>query len=179
MSCEGLRLVLARADDTENLGRRLGERLSTGQGLALVGELGSGKTCLARGVALGLQVDDPVAVCSPTYLLAVEHPGPRPMLHLDAYFEARSRAFLLDGGLDYLAEFQGVVIIEWADRLAELVPEESLWVELRPIGGPGGGRQAIIAGRSPSAFPWLGEIAEMFPIPMNPPEPPDVGPRDR
>ena len=48
MSCEGLRLVLARAEDTENLGRRLGERLSTGQGLALVGDLGSGKTCLSR-----------------------------------------------------------------------------------------------------------------------------------
>ncbi len=138
MSCEGLRLVLATAEDTEALGRCLGERLAVGQGLALVGELGSGKTCLARGVALGLAVEDPAAVCSPSYLLVVEHPGPRPMLHLDAYFEAKSRGFLLDGGLDYLTEFQGVVVIEWADRLADLVPDESLWVELRPRGGPGG-----------------------------------------
>ena len=148
-----------------------------GQGLALVGELGAGKTCLARGVALGLEVKDPGAVCSPTYLLVVEHPGPRPMLHLDAYFEARSRSFLLDGGLDYLTEFQGVVVIEWADRLADLVPDESLWVELRPVAGPEGGREAIIEGRSPSSFPWLGDIAEMFPIPMNPPERPDVDPK--
>ena len=135
------------------------------------------KISFGRGVALGLAVEDPAAVCSPSYLLVVEHPGPRPMLHLDAYFEAKSRGFLLDGGLDYLTEFQGVVVIEWADRLADLVPEESLWLELRPGGGPGGGREAIIDGRLPTAFPWLREIAEMFPIPMNPPESPDVDPR--
>ena len=88
MRCEGLRLVLATAADTETLGRRLGERLTVGQGLALVGELGSGKTCLARGVALGLAVEDPAAVCSPSYLLVVEHPGPRPMRLTPPYVQS-------------------------------------------------------------------------------------------
>ena len=156
------RVLLPEPADTESLGRLLGERLVAGEGLALVGELGSGKTCLARGVAQGLSVDDPGAVCSPTYLLVVEHPGPRPMLHLDAYLETKSRAFLLDGGLDYLNEFQGVVVIEWADRLADLVPEASLWLELRPAGATRSGREAIMDARSWDRFPWLAEITDLL-----------------
>ncbi len=156
------RVLLPEPEDTESLGRLLGERLAPGQGLALVGELGSGKTCLARGVAQGLGVDDPGAVCSPTYLLVVEHPGPRPMLHMDAYLDTKSRAFLLDGGLDYLNEFQGVVVIEWADRLADLVPDPSLWLELRPSGGTRPGREAIMDPRSWDRFPWLEDVADLL-----------------
>ena len=117
-----------------------------------LGALGSGKTCLARGVARGLGVDHPEAVCSPTYLLVVEHPGPRAMLHLDAYLPDKSRAFLLDGGLDYLNEFHGVVVIEWAERLADLLPEESLWVELHVTGELANpSREAIMDPRSSGA----------------------------
>ena len=156
---------LADVAATEAFGEWVGRHLRPGQGLALTGELGAGKTSLVRGLARGLRVDDPAAVCSPTYLLVVEHPGPRPMLHLDAYFRDRSRSFLLDGGLDYLTEFQGVVVIEWADRLVDLVPEESLWVELLASGRPRGGRDVIMEGQPPEAFPWIGEIPQTFPIP--------------
>ena len=65
-------LRLADEEATVALGRALGERLRGGQGVALVGELGAGKTCLSRGIGLGLGLDDPAAVCSPTYLLVVE-----------------------------------------------------------------------------------------------------------
>ena len=142
-----------------------------------MGELGSGKTCLARGVAQGLGVDDPGAVCSPTYLLVVEHPGPRPMLHVDAYLETKSRAFLLDGGLDYLNEFQGVVVIEWAEKLVDLLPEPSLWVELELAGDlTSPSREAIMDPRSSGDFPWLGQIAALFPISVNPGETHSVDP---
>ena len=177
MSSETVRIRLQGPGDTEALGRALGERLATGQGLALVGELGSGKTCLARGVAQGLGVDHPEGVCSPTYLLVMEHPGPRAMLHLDAYLEDKSRAFLLDGGLDYLDEFRGVVVIEWAEKLADLLPEQSLWVELQHAGDLAHPRRdAIMDPRSSSAFPWLGQIAELFPRQVNPVEPRTVDP---
>lgn len=158
------RVLLRDPGETGELGRLLGSRLRCGQGLALVGDLGSGKTCLTRGVARGLAVEDPGAVCSPTYLLAIEHPGPRPLLHLDAYLEAKTRAFLLDGGLDYLAEFNGIVVIEWADRVADLLPAASLWVELRmATAGSDPAREAIMEGRDrAAAFPWLGEIAEIL-----------------
>jgi tRNA threonylcarbamoyladenosine biosynthesis protein TsaE len=148
------RLVLRDAGATEALGRAIGERLRSGQGLALVGELGAGKTCLVRGVAHGLRLDDPDAVCSPTYLLVVEHGGPVPLLHMDAYLPQKLRRFLADGGLDYLQEAGGVIAVEWADRVADLLPEPSLWVELRPGPETHCGRSAIL--RDPSgAFAWL------------------------
>jgi tRNA threonylcarbamoyladenosine biosynthesis protein TsaE len=145
------RIHLEDAEATEALGRRLGQHLRAGQGLALVGDLGAGKTCLARGVGAGLGLDDPRAVCSPTYLLVVEHPGPTPMIHVDAYLPEKTRAFLEDGGLDYLDETPGVVVVEWADRLVEWLPEATLWVTLTPGGG---GREAVLEDRI-GKFSWL------------------------
>ena len=143
---------------TRALGCFLGERMQAGQGLALVGELGAGKTSLARGVGKGLCLTDPDAVCSPTYLLVMEHPGPVPMIHLDAYLPGKTRGFLEDGGMDYLTEAGGVVVVEWADRLPNLLPEPSLWVELKMQAS---GRKAVISG-SPSSFPWLGTMPRSF-----------------
>jgi len=120
-------------EQTEELGRRLGQRLTAGQGVALDGELGAGKTVLTRGIAAGLGVDEPDEVRSPTYVLMVEHPGPIPLLHLDAYFAERSRDFLVDGGEAYLQE-GGVLVVEWAGRLDVELPEDFLRVRLRHAG---------------------------------------------
>ena len=105
-----VRLELPDASATEALGELLGRRLRPGDGLALTGDLGAGKTCVARGVGRGLGLDDPDAVQSPTYLLVMEHPGPVPMLHVDAYLAEKTRAFLGDGGLDYLLSSPAVVV---------------------------------------------------------------------
>lgn len=128
---------------TEAFGARLGARLQAGWTVALVGEMGMGKTCLTRGLARGLGVEDPDAVASPTYLLVLEHPGPVPLVHMDAWLPEKTRGFLEDGGVDYLAEQEGVVVIEWADRLADLVPdgEHTLWIEIRPTAD--GGREFV------------------------------------
>jgi tRNA threonylcarbamoyladenosine biosynthesis protein TsaE len=117
---------------TERLGEELGRRLLPGAVLALVGDLGAGKTTLVRGLARGLGVDDPEAVASPTYLLVVEHPGPVPLLHMDAYLPGKLRGFLADGGLDYLAERGAVVAIEWADRLPGALPGDPIRLHLTP-----------------------------------------------
>ena len=146
---------LADEAATLALGRVLGERLEAGKGLGLIGELGTGKTCLARGVAQGLGVIDPAEVCSPTYLLLVEHPGAIPMLHLDAYLEAKTRAFFADGGDDYLLESGAVLVAEWADRIAEFMPQPSLWVELWPVSG---GRRALLRGPG-LPFRWIEKLA--------------------
>ncbi len=148
-------IVLADEAATRELGRKLGEAIVPGQGLALVGDLGAGKTCLAQGLGLGLGLVDPEGVCSPTYLLVVEHPGPKPMLHLDAYMEAKTRAFLLDGGVDYLQEASAVLVVEWADRVAELLPEDCLWLELLPHAK---GRIARIRGPEPT-FRWIEKLS--------------------
>jgi len=162
-----VRMQLSSEAATEALGELLGRRLRPGEALALTGELGMGKTCLARGVARGLGLDEPEAVQSPTYLLVMEHTGPVPMLHVDAYLVDKTRAFLEDGGLDYLLSSPAVVVVEWADRLRELLPPRTLWVHLQPAsGGTPSAREAIISEclQSPSAFrqfPWVTELPEI------------------
>jgi len=157
-----IELVLRGAAATAALGEELGRHLVAGQALALCGDLGAGKTTLARGVGRGLGLDDPAEVCSPTYLLVVEHPGPVPMVHVDAYLPGKLRSFLEDGGVDYLSELRGVVVVEWADRIADLLPAATLWVKLEPtsIGGAAA-RRALVEDRA-NRFPWLGEWAAEF-----------------
>lgn len=154
---------LPDAAATERLGAALGARLRPGQALALCGELGAGKTCLARGVARGLSVDDPDAVASPTYLLVIEHPGPTPMVHVDAYLPEKTRAFLLDGGVDYLDELGGVAVVEWADRVADLLPDDTLEVRLEPDPDGRPGRIARLGG--PQAFAWIRDLVEFDFVP--------------
>ncbi len=151
-----LTIPLADPAATERLGELLGTGLQIGQMLALVGELGAGKTCLARGVARGLAVDEPDEVSSPTYLLVIEHAGPKPMVHIDAYLPAKTRGFLLDGGIDYLEECGGVAVVEWADRIRDLWPPETLEVQL--AADEAGGRVARL--RGPEVFGWVREALQ-------------------
>jgi len=111
------------------LGEALGRRLVASMGLGLAGELGAGKTVFVQGLASGLRLEAPEEVRSPTWMLMVEHPGPIPLLHMDAYFAARGEEFLADGGQAYLQE-GGVLAVEWADRLGIGLPEDFLLVQI-------------------------------------------------
>lgn len=122
----------ASPDETFELGRVIGTRADAGQGIVLSGEMGAGKTVFVRGLAQGLGVDEPGEVCSPTYLLMMEHAGPKPLLHLDAYFAERSREFLEDGGDAYVRE-GFVLAVEWPDRLGIPIPEDYLRVAIRHV----------------------------------------------
>lgn len=157
MSAENaITIELADADATHRLGHAVGEQLQAGHGVALVGDLGAGKTTLTRGIAVGLAVDDPGAVTSPTYLVIVEHPGRVPLVHIDAYLPEKTRGFLLDGGVDYLGELGGVVVVEWADRIEDLMPPDTVRIELRPSAS--GGRRASIFGGP--KFTWVRELGK-------------------
>jgi tRNA threonylcarbamoyladenosine biosynthesis protein TsaE len=141
---------LADAAATTALGEWIGARLRPGDFVALIGELGSGKTTFTRGMARGLGLEDPEAVASPTYLLMVEHQGPVPLRHVDAYFAQRTRAFLDDGGGSWLAEEAGVTAVEWADRIDDLLPADrlELWFQASKEG-----RRVRLRGSS--RFGWL------------------------
>jgi tRNA threonylcarbamoyladenosine biosynthesis protein TsaE len=154
---ELLRLVLPPDPAaTEALGEALGARLRKGDVLALVGELGAGKTTMARGIARGLGVDDPDGVASPTYLLVVEHPGPVPLRHADAYLPQKLAGFVADGGLDWLFDPGSATVLEWADRIGPAVPEHALWCELAVAGD--GGRVAVFRCAAAARAPWLARL---------------------
>lgn len=97
---------------------------------ALVGDLGLGKTEWTRGFARALGVPDDVAVCSPSYLLlnVYEAPGAR-VAHFDAYFVGDGDD-LLRAGLPEMIGEGAYVVVEWADRVADVLPDDAIWIEL-------------------------------------------------
>ena len=122
-----LRIESPDADFTQALGKRIGEMVSPGDVILLTGELGSGKTCLTQGIALGLGVQGYVR--SPTFVLMTRHHGRLTLHHVDLY-RMESPAEAWDLGLDEHLFGEGLCVIEWADRAAEIFPEDCLWVGL-------------------------------------------------
>ena len=110
---------------------RLGGLLQPGDLIALVGDLGSGKTTLVQGIASGWGSLDPVS--SPTFVLVnvYRHSDGQRFFHLDAYrLSGPTEAVELD--LDSMLE-QGPMIVEWAERVQSVLPEHGLWVHLNYI----------------------------------------------
>jgi tRNA threonylcarbamoyladenosine biosynthesis protein TsaE len=117
---------------TEALGEQLGRSLAPGTVVALYGDLGSGKTVFARGIAHGLGVSGPVA--SPTFNIVLEYPASRCVLyHIDLYRLADAHAAFDFGIDDYLGDPAAVTVIEWPERLAALLPAESVRVQISPL----------------------------------------------
>jgi len=118
---------------TASLGRRLGRRLRAGSVVALTGELGCGKTLLTRGICQGLEVP-PRQVNSPTFVLVNEYRGRLPVCHLDLYRLGGEADAVELGISDYLASAgAGVMIVEWAEKIPSLLPEERLDVAFEVI----------------------------------------------
>jgi tRNA threonylcarbamoyladenosine biosynthesis protein TsaE len=127
-SVSSLDLLLSSARETESLGYAIGQLLRGGQVLALIGELGAGKTALVRGIAAGLGVPAD-SVTSPTFLLVHEYEGRLPVIHIDLYRLQRPEEAESIGLSDYLTD-DVAVAIEWADRCPQLLPEDRLEVRL-------------------------------------------------
>jgi len=120
-------------DATKALGRRLGERLAGGVVIGLVGPLGAGKTQFVKGVALGNALSDERVVTSPTFTLIHEYSGRLTLCHLDAY-RLKNAAELLALGFDDLQREDTAVVVEWADRVIDAMPDESMWIEISSTG---------------------------------------------
>ncbi len=125
-------LDIENLEATEAFGRRLGERLFPGAVIALIGLLGAGKTHLTRAIAEGLQVRNPAAVNSPTFVLIQEYPARLPIYHFDAYRLAGSREFADLGANEYF-EGDGVCIVEWADKVEATLPAEHLRIAIEVV----------------------------------------------
>ena len=106
------------SEETQNLGKTIGTRIRHPLIIALIGDLGSGKTVFVKGLAKGLEVPAKYYITSPTFTLINEYPGRYPLFHADLY-RLDSIRELEEIGLDELLYEQGVIAIEWADKLAD------------------------------------------------------------
>ena len=119
--------------DTNRLGAALGQVIQPGAVIALIGELGSGKTRFVQAVAEALGAERKT-VTSPTFVLIQEYEARLPVYHVDTY-RLRDTDEFLELGVAELLESDGVCLIEWADRVAEVLPEDILRVKV-DIAGP-------------------------------------------
>lgn len=128
MGCQ-ISVVSHSPDGTAAWGRKLGTLLEAGDVVALIGELGAGKTALAQGIARGLGVPEDSYIASPTFTLINEYQGRVPLYHLDFYrIDHPSDCASL--GLEEYLGGAGVALIEWADKIAVLLPGDHLLVRL-------------------------------------------------
>lgn len=128
---QSMEFISRSAQQTRRLGMRLGSMLQRGDLVCLSGDLGSGKTTLVQGVAAGWGSLDQAS--SPTFVLVnvYRHPDGQRLYHLDAYrLSGAEEAEDLD--LDTLLE-QGSLVVEWADRIRDALPEQYLWISMEYV----------------------------------------------
>ena len=124
-----VKLISEDPQETFCLGKVLGENLHAGDVVALVGELGAGKTCLTQGIARGLGVPECYQITSPTFTLINEYPGRFVLYHLDMYRLSGVRDLEEMGYEEYFGG-NGVLVIEWAEKISAILPDETLFVSL-------------------------------------------------
>ena len=114
-------------EETRELARKLAPILSEGDLINLTGDLGAGKTVFTKGLAEGLEIHIPVT--SPTFTLIKEYSGRLPLYHFDVYRLA-SPDELEELGADEYFYGDGVSVVEWGDKVEELLPDERLTVKI-------------------------------------------------
>jgi tRNA threonylcarbamoyladenosine biosynthesis protein TsaE len=134
MSSQVFEITSTSVEQTIELGRKLGKQFQGGEIIALIGQLGTGKTHLIKGIALGLEVTNHDAVTSPTFTLINEYEGRLPLYHIDAY-RLDSASQLEAIGFDEICSPPMIVVVEWADRVQALIESYNpIWIHLEHRG---------------------------------------------
>ena len=137
-----LRFISNSPADTLAIARALGEALLPGDVVALTGELGAGKTLFCKGIgnALGIPPD---RIVSPTFTIVTEHAGPIPLTHVDVYRIGSVRE-AEDIGIPELLAGDGVCLVEWGEKIADLLPTDCIQVRFS-ISGDDRRESAVVA----------------------------------
>lgn len=121
-------IIIKNEKETESFGRALAEELKAGDVLALIGDLGTGKTALTRYVAKGLGIDE--RITSPTFTIVKEYTeGRLPLYHFDVY-RVSDADELFNIGIEEYFFGSGVCIVEWADMILDILPENTKFIYL-------------------------------------------------
>ncbi len=119
--------------ETIRIGKIIGSLFLSGDVVALVGELGTGKTQLIKGLAEGVGFGNPTYISSPSFTLINEYTGKVPFYHIDL-FRLKSEKEAEELGLEEYFQGGGITAVEWADKIPSLLPHEMLWVHIRYTG---------------------------------------------
>ena len=138
-------------DETVSWGKILGGLLKAGDIVGLIGDLGAGKTCFVKGVADGLGIPEDQYIASPTFTLINEYRGRVTLYHFDLYRIQNEKEIVGLGYEEYLFG-NGLVIIEWAEKMLRFLPEEHLLIEIERVNDKT--RNFIFTGRGR----WYSEI---------------------
>jgi tRNA threonylcarbamoyladenosine biosynthesis protein TsaE len=145
--------------ETIRVGQETGRLLLEGDVIGLVGELGSGKTWLTKGIALGLGVNPKTIVTSPSFTLVNEYEGRVGLFHIDVY-RLGSLDEVLSAGIEETIHSGQVAVLEWADRWPEILPEHTLMVRLLIVDDHR--RTIILSGRHARSIGILDNLCNLL-----------------
>jgi len=138
---ESLKLDSHSPEQTQLLGSYLGELAQKADIILLIGELGTGKTCLVQGIARGLGVKE--YAFSPSFVILREYHGRLPLYHIDFYRLDRIEE-IVDLGIEEYFYSEGVCVVEWAEKGLQVVPRGNLLITIQYISGSQTGRSICL-----------------------------------
>ena len=127
---DGLKLNSHNPDQTQLLGNCLGQLAREADVFLLVGELGTGKTCLLQGIARGLGVRE--YAFSPSFVILREYHGRLPLYHID-FYRLENIQEIADLGLEEYFYGDGVSVIEWAEKGSQVLPQNNLLITMHYV----------------------------------------------
>jgi len=157
----GLSLIILSSPHVRRtiaIGRAIGRAAPSGSVIALRGDLGAGKTTLAKGVAQGLGITEPII--SPTYTIIAEYQGRLHLVHIDAYRLLDEDEFVQTGGEELLGLPGSLSLIEWSERVAKILPKETQYITM--VVEEGGSRIIMIEGNWIENIDWRRFVISRF-----------------
>lgn len=151
-----MKVDTADSQQTSAIGQLIGRALIGGEVIELIGDVGAGKTTLTKGIAIGLNIDDPIQ--SPTFTISNRYVSPRDLelVHYDFYR-------LQDAGLmreeldEAIQDTRSIVVVEWGDIIADVLPSDRLTIRIIPTGEEA--RQLVITASGTASERVVGVIA--------------------
>jgi tRNA threonylcarbamoyladenosine biosynthesis protein TsaE len=137
-------VISRNPEETFFIGKIIGENLTIQDVVALIGELGAGKTCLTQGIARGVGVPDLYPITSPSFTLINEYQGRVILYHFDLYRLTGSLDIEEIGYEEYLFG-DGICVIEWADKIRDILPGNTLFIALKYLNE--NEREMILSGK--------------------------------
>lgn len=150
-----MEFVVDSVQETLKLGKLIGEKSNPGDIICLIGDLGTGKTHITKGIACGLEIQDHIT--SPTFTIVNEYAGRLKLYHFDVY-RVNDPDEIYAIGFDEYIFSNGVSIIEWANYIEELIPEDHLRIHISKLPEKGESFRKICLSAKGSRYEYIKEI---------------------